>query len=599
MKFYKKIKYIFTKSEFKKIIIIFFGIVIMGLIEIVGVSSIVPFMTVVSTPSMIHENSYLSFVYTFFNISSDNNFILLLGVFVIVVLLLSNIFQALMTWNITNFAHMQKHRLSVKLLQKYLEKPYSFHLTHNSSELGKNVITEVSRAVNGVILQLILALSKLIVIFFLFSLLLFIDSIIALTVTAVLIGAYWLIFRLVKHRLIDIGKETSKANFQVYKATSEALAGIKDIKLHNTERKFISDFCTPSRLLARYNAKNVLIASLPRYFLEVVAFGGIVTIAIFVIFTQTTDDSNSNVIATISLYAMIGYRLMPALQQVYTSITSIKFNMPAFKIMFDNIAEPKSEVASVTNNSPLEFKNMLKIKDLNFAYQESDKLVLKNINLDISHNTTVGFVGTTGSGKTTLIDILLGLLNPTSGSIHIDGFQLNKQNLSAWKNNIGYIPQVIYLMDGTIEDNIAFGVPDDKIDISKVKKAASIASLNEFVATLPNQYKTFIGERGVRLSGGQRQRIGIARALYNLPNILIMDEATSALDGKTERAIMDSIYSLSHERTILIIAHRLTTLKECDVVYMMCDGTIAASGTYQQLMEGNEEFRRLGSVDNL
>ena len=560
----------------------------------VGVASIVPFMAVISTPELIHENSYLSIVFHLFNINDENEFIVLLGVAIIVLLLLSNSSQAFITWKITHFTQKLLHRLQVRLLEQYLAQPYDFYLNRNTSELGKNILNEVSAVISGVVNQALLGLSKIFIVIFIFGLLLYIDPIVAITTTIVLFGSYFIIFRLVKNKLTRIGIKKTTAVFQTFKATNEAMSGIKEIKLRNSEKEFINRFIPPSKELAYCSAEASVIATVPRYLLEVIAFGGIIAITISIISTST--GSSNTVIPMISLYAMAGYRLMPALQLIYGAASNIKYNMPAFNILVNDFNKSTVKISKELEQESIELNDKLEVRGISFTYKNSEYPVIKNLTLAIKHNTTVGLIGVTGAGKTTLIDIILGLLTPETGSIIVDGKEINQSNISAWQKNIGYVPQSIYLTDDTVERNIAFAVAEEEIDRELVSNAAEMANLDKFILTLPDQYETLVGERGVRLSGGQRQRIGIARALYHNPKALVFDEATSSLDGITENIIMDAIHNLSHKKTIIMIAHRLSTVKECDVIHMMKDGEIVDSGTYQQLIAENEDFQSMAKL---
>ena len=595
MKFREKLKVIFTKTELRKLIYIFIGILIMGLFEVVGVSSVVPFIAVVTSPELIHENIYLNTLYSFFGFQSEVNFIVFLGICIISILLLSNSYQAFMTSTITYFSNMQCYRLQVRLLENYLMQRYSFFLTKNTSDLGKNIINEVERATNGFVMPLLLVISKAIITLFLFLLLFFVNPLMAITVTIVLGGAYWIIFKLVRKRLQAIGEATTKEHFTFLKSINETLSAIKDIKLHSSEGEFVKRFKIPSKKLSNYNAQKTIITSLPRYLIEVIAFGGIVGITISLISTNTLGSANT-IMPVLTLYVMAGYRLMPALQQIYSGFATIKFNRPAFETLVRDFSSSTIEKAQQIKHAEIPFKDKLEINQLSFSYENSDVKVLDNANLTILHNSTVGIVGLTGSGKTTLIDLILGLITPESGVISLDGVEINEQNISVWQKNIGYVPQSIYLTDDTIEANIAFAKSRDEINIDKAIKAAKMANLHEFIKSLPDQYKSFVGERGVRLSGGQRQRIAIARALYNDPKVLVLDEATSALDGTTEDAIMDAIQNLSHKKTIIMIAHRLSTVKECDMIHFMGNGKIIDSGTYQHLIVHNEEFKKMARI---
>jgi len=591
MNLWQKINIFFTKSELKKLVFLFVGMLIMALLETIGVTAVVPFIAVVVSPELIHENSYLAQIYNFFSFQSETNFIIFLGVVLITILLLSNSFQAFMVWIITYFTNMQGCRLSVRLLENYLQRPYGFFLIRNSSELGKNVLTEVERVTTGIFMQSLLILSKIVVALFLFLLLLFVNPIIAIILVIFLGGTYSLIFKFVKQRLHHIGGATTEENFKRFKIANEAFSGIKEIKLHSSEQEFVKRFLSPAKKLAIFGSQKILIGSLPRYFLEVIAFGGIVAIIIFLL--ASSNGLDNNIIPVISLYAMVGYRLMPSLQQIYSSLTNLKFNIPAFEYLVKEFSNSNNEKKEEVKQSSMVFREKLQINKLNFKYQGSVTPVLNKLDLIIHHNTTVGVVGSTGSGKTTLIDLILGLHSPESGDISLDGLKINNQNILAWQKNIGYVPQSIYLTDDTILANIAFGTPFDEIDLTQAEKAAKMANIHNFIQTLPVKYDTLVGERGVRLSGGQIQRIGIARALYHDPDVLVLDEATSSLDGLTETSIIEAIRNLLHEKTIILIAHRISTVKDCDTIHLMENGNIIKSGSYEYLMKNSDEFRKI------
>ncbi len=592
MKLLDQIKTLFNKSEAIKLVFIFFGTLIMGLLEVIGVASIAPFIAVVTSPEMINENKYLALAFQFSGADNNQQFIVFLGIAVISLMILSNVTQAFVSWKISSFSEMLHTRLSTKLLEKYLMRPYSFFLTRNTSDLGKNILSEVGRVTNGVIMQFLLLTSKLVISTFMLCLLVAINPMVAISAIIVLGGAYWLIFTLVKGRVYKIGLKATDATFASFKAANEAMSGIKDIKLKGAEEEFVKRFFEPTSLLASVRIQLNLVSSLPRYLLEIIAFGGIILLIIIVILMTQNSD---NFIPIISVYALAGYRLMPALQQIYNSMTSIKYNSHSLENLSFDFKNPITTRVVPENSDSIRFNKKLKVNQISFSYEDSENLVLNKIELSIYPNTKVGIVGETGSGKSTLVDIMLGLIEPDSGFISIDGVEINDQNISLWQNYIGYVPQSIYLTDDTIEANIAFGCTNNDIDLKKVKRAAELANLDEFINTLPEKYKTFVGERGVRLSGGQKQRVVIARALYNDPQVIFMDEATSSLDGITESAIMEAIHNLSNEKTIIMIAHRLSSIREFDVIHFVKDGQIVDSGSFDDLMKKNKEFQRLAN----
>ncbi|RQD76039.1 MAG: ABC transporter ATP-binding protein, partial [Halanaerobium sp. MSAO_Bac5] len=328
-----------------------------------------------------------------------------------------------------------------------------------------------------------------------------------------------------------------------------------------------------------------------------IAFGGIVLLVLYLIIS---GEEASGVVPMVSLFAFAGYRLMPALQRIFKAASSLNFNTAILDRIHEDIFE-KGEFASLDwpeeRPQPLEFNNKIKLKNIKFSYPDDQEVVLKNINLEIKKNTEIGLAGTTGAGKSTLVNVILGLLNPEEGKIEIDGIEINQDNIRNWQQNLGYVPQDIYMCDDTILSNIAFGVPKDEIDMEAVKKATKIANIDNFIEDeLPQGYNTVVGERGVRVSGGQRQRLGLARALYHDPEVLVLDEATSSLDGATQKSVMEAINNVAKVKTMIIIAHRLSTVQNCDCIHMLEDGEIIGSGTYGELVEGNNKFRNLANL---
>jgi ATP-binding cassette subfamily C protein len=367
------------------------------------------------------------------------------------------------------------------------------------------------------------------------------------------------------------------------------------------EPYFFQQYASSSGTFARLNVFASVIGQLPYYIMEAVVFGGLL---LFVVISLHGGENVATIIPLVSLYAFAGKRMMPALQIIYFSVTQIYYSQAILDKVYQDMIEGNllgepilfSSKPTSEEEVAITFQRELSLKDISFAYADNGKNVIDSLSLDIPKGSVIGFVGATGSGKTTLVDILLGLLIPQSGSILVDDIPLNRSNLHAWQRNIGYVPQEIYLSDDTLRKNIAFGVPDKDIDDNRVSRAARMAALDAFVNSLPQRYHTIIGERGVRLSGGQRQRIGLARALYRNPEVLVLDEATSALDGHTEERVLEAIRRASESRTVIMIAHRLNTLKDCDTIYMMEEGRFTASGTYDDLLRENRKFMDMAKV---
>lgn len=592
---YADLKYLFKKKENFQISLLLVGSIIMAFFEVVGVASILPFMSMVLDPDQISSNQVLSFLFNFFNFNDVETFLFYSGVAVLVLLAFSNFFSAFMYWAITYFSKMQGHIISMRLLKHYLSNNYLFFLERNSSDLGKNILSEIDRVVKGVVLQALQAISKAILTIVVLAFLIYINPVIAIMTILSIGGAYLFFYIITRSYLSRIGEKQSIALFNRFRTVDEAMMGIKDIKLKSLERNFIARFRQPSIDNARFSAQGLVIAILPRYLLETVAFGGIISIILILL---SNDVLISEIIPVLSLYAVAGYRLLPAVQNIYSAQSMIKYNHPALMIIINDLKEIEIEEKNELSNEVdqmIKFDKKITVSDIFFKYPKSKKNVIDGISLSILKNTSIGFAGSTGSGKTTLIDVILGLLDPKKGNIIVDDTIVNNQNLLSWQNKISYVPQTIFLIDESISSNIAFGIKREEIDHDRVVKAAQLANLDRFVEDLPEKYDTLVGENGVKLSGGQRQRIGIARALYNEPEVLVLDEATSALDGITENYVMEAIESLSNKLTLIIVAHRITTIENCDMIYFLEEGKIKDYGTYNELISKNSQFKKMAS----
>ena len=413
------------------------------------------------------------------------------------------------------------------------------------------------------------------------TLLIIVDIKLTLIVGFLLLGAYLIIFYSVS-RFLNISGNKRLINNQLrFTTINEAFGAAKEVKLGGLEKSFINRFSNSAQIYAQTHASRMVISALPRYILEAIAFGGIL---LMILYIMSKTGSFNSTLPIVSLYVFAGYRLMPAIQQIYEAFTQLTFIRPSL----DKLCEDLQNLKSFNENKDQEilpFKKSINLRNIHFSYPNTPRITLSELNLSISAKSTVGIVGVTGSGKTTMIDIILGLLEPQKGTLEIDGKVVTKKNIRSWQSSIGYVPQQIFLSDDTIASNIAFGLETEDINQEAVEKASKIANLHEFVINeLPKKYQTKIGERGVRLSGGQRQRIGIARALYHNPQLLILDEATSALDNQTEKAVMDAINNLGKNITIILIAHRLNTIKMCDKNYILENGKIKKEAKFEEIV---------------
>tara|TARA_Y100000389_G_scaffold143669_1_gene141966 strand:+ start:5735 stop:7540 length:1806 start_codon:yes stop_codon:yes gene_type:complete len=590
MQTFEKLLFLLTSRERKSAGLLLIMILVMALLDMIGVASIVPFITVLTNPNLIETNIILNSMFdisAIFGVENNQQFIFALGALVFVLIIVSLSFKALTIYAQVRFVQMLEFSIAKRLVERYLYQPYSWFLSRHSADLGKTILSEVGAIIGNGMSPLIELIAKSTVAFALIALLVIADAKLALIVGLSLGGSYLIIFYFIRHYINQIGEERFKNNRLRFTAVSEAFGAAKEVKVGGLEQTYINNFSNAAKIFARTQASSNVIAQLPRFILEAIAFGGILLIVLYIM-SQTGSFNNS--LPIISLYVFAGYRLMPALQQIYASFTQLTFVGPSIKKLTDDIKSLKP-FNEIHDQGILSLNKTISLKNIYYNYPNTSRTALKNVNINIPVKTTVGLVGSTGSGKTTMVDIILGLLEPQKGTLEVDGKVITKQNARSWQRSIGYVPQHIYLSDDTVAANIAFGVDKKKINQVSVEKASKIAKLHEFVMNeLPKQYQTTIGERGVRLSGGQRQRIGIARALYHNPQILFLDEATSALDNQTEEVVMEAINNLGKNITIILIAHRLNTVKNCDIIFKLDKGQVIGQGTFNELIDNNKNF---------
>jgi ABC-type multidrug transport system fused ATPase/permease subunit len=585
---------LFNDRERWQLAILSVALIVRAGVEMVGVGSIAPFMSVVADPSVVERNDWLRWAYEGLGFTSVTAFLTAMGVAVVAVLAVSNTFSALALWGMMRFSWGTHHRLSNRLLSGYLALPYSFFVERNSASFSKTILAEVQQVIQGVLTPLLNITARSLVVVALVGLLIVLDPMLAVVIVLVLGGAYGGLYVLVKAKQRRLGREAVDANQQRFKITGEAFGGIKDVKVLQREGAFASRFAPASWVFSKAMASNAVIAQLPRYLFETVAFGGIVMIVLYYL---QAGQGLAQILPTISLYAFAGYRLMPELQQLFSGVAAIRFNRAALDDLTAYLDRfgPRRRIA--VDERPLPLTEAVQFEEVTFRYPGADAPALDRASLMFPRNQTIGLVGVSGSGKTTLVDLLLGLYTPEAGRILVDDTPLTEETIGAWRRQVGYVPQHIFLCDDTIAHNVAFGVPPHEVNHKRVEQATRIAHLHDFIQTLRDGYETVVGERGVRLSGGQRQRIGIARALYHDPDVLIMDEATSALDGTTESAVMEAIHQLGGKKTIVLIAHRLSTVRDCDCIFLLNSGRLIATGTFHELVAQNSSFRALAHLE--
>jgi HlyD family secretion protein len=568
-------------------------IILMAFLEIIGVASIIPFMTLVGDIAQIQNNLIISQVYEASGISSETNFLFVLGVGVLLMLFISAIISMYTIWRLSMFANKIGAEIADRLFTHYLKQNWLFHANRSSAQLTKKIAAETERLTNGVLVPMMQMNARIVLSVFM-SLGIFIyDPKVAIIGLVVFAIAYFYLFKVVKVRLQNNGTAISDVNEQRYRLMNEGFGGIKDILLLGRENFFIKSFIKSGKILAYSQGNSQALSLVPRYFMELVAFGSMISLVLYLI---ASHEGNLGVVLPIfSVYALAIFKLLPAFQQIYVSLATVKSNLAAYYSIQKDLEDSKilEEDNTKYKKNYLIPEKYIYLENIVFKYPTKTEIILNQLNLKISANDVVGIVGASGSGKSTLIDILLSLISPESGFLKIDDQIINEENKRDWQNTIGFVSQSIFLSEGSVAENVAFGISPKNINFDQVEQALKLAHLNEFLETLNNGIHTKVGERGVQLSGGQRQRIGIARALYNDAKVLIFDEATSSLDGITEKMIMNAIYEFSGKKTIILIAHRLKTVQKCNTIFFIEKGQVQDQGTYEELIKKNKNFKKM------
>jgi ATP-binding cassette, subfamily B, bacterial PglK len=596
---YRKILDLLTPRERRQFYWLVGLIMFMGILQMLTIASILPLMFVLRRPDVVETSAYLAPIYHGLGFQTHQGFMIALAGGVFAFIILGMVFKVVTSYATYRFTMMRSYTISLRMLNAYLAQPYAWFLTRNSSGLGSAVLGEVQKVVTTALLPAMRLITYLALSVSLTALLIIVRPGVALVAAGLIGGIYAALYISVRKSSNLMGVERHHMNEQRYRIVGEAFGGMKDVKLLNLEPYFSERFRRPAERVAYYDAVNLIVREVPRYIIEGVAFGGLL---VFVLYLLLTGDGDlGSVVPVLSVYAFATIRLFPALQGVYGAIGQMRFAEPTLdKVHEDYLATGAADqkrLGEARKVPEIRLGEWLELRDVHYAYPNADRSALDGLSIAVAAHTSVGLVGGTGAGKTTAVDIMLGLLDPQAGALVIDGVPLTRATLPGWQRSIGYVPQHIFLTDDTIAANIAFGQKGKNIDMAAVEQAARIAELHDFVlAELPQGYATKVGERGVRLSGGQRQRIGIARALYHDPDVLILDEATSALDNLTEKAVMDAVNNLGHAKTIVMIAHRLSTVRNCDAIFMLEQGRVVASGTYDDLIATNRQFRALAGA---
>ncbi len=559
----KKLNYILTKRDKQYLLFLLFFSIIVSLIEVVGVGVIMPFISVATDFDNIFNTKYLKVIYEFFNFSSPIKFVLVFGIGLIIFYIFRSLLNVFYFYLLNRFSQSRYSILAYRLFENYIGMHYIDFINRNSSHLIKTLINEASNLVK-LIANVLFMMSEVFVLIFIYSMLLYVNFKMTILLTLFLLANIWILKKVVSKRIKKAGIIRNEMQEKFYEIINSSFGNFKIIKLKGNDKEILNRFNKASFGFANANITNQTLAQVPRLFLEAIGFSLIALIVIYLVLKYQADIKGA--LPILSMFVLGLYRLMPSVNRIYSAYNEILFYSKSLEITHNDLIYEPEELG----DEKIEFKKEIKLKDVSFAYDK--KYVLKDINLEIKKGEKVGIIGESGSGKSTLVDLIIGLYRPKSGKIYIDENELNEKNLKSWRKKIGYIPQSIYLIDGNIAENVAFG---EEIDEKRVKEVLKMANILDFLESHHEGIHTKVGENGVKLSGGQKQRVAIARALYNNPEILILDEATSALDNETEAKIMDEIYKVGKDKTMIIIAHRISTLDRCNKIIELKSGKIS------------------------
>ncbi|MBF0238668.1 MAG: ABC transporter ATP-binding protein [SAR324 cluster bacterium] len=559
--------------------------------EMVGVSALYPFFSMLSKPDLIQEQKTLQALYDWGNFVSTQQFVFFFGVGALGVFIAINILGYVKNVFIARFAFRQSAKISVKLLRNYLEHPYLYFLTHDIGEISKNIMVQSDAVAHGVLYSWIIIVSEFMVLFLITSIIIRENAVIGVILFGVFLLLLLVVYRLVKNILYKAGEETDAANGRRFSYCLEVFGSIKEIKVSQQESFFADQFSPIAMRHAQAFTKANIIQLFPPAFMQLLTISGLMTLTLFFIYEQTQFNT---ILSTLSLYAIAGYRMMPSFSKVANAISVIRQHGPIVKNVLNVLTQTPKVSLNREQINPISFNDVIKLNNLCLSYPGSNSNVFDNLNIIFKKNRLTALVGRSGAGKTSLVDVLTGLIPLQNGQILVDHAELSDDSrFNMWRRLIAYIPQSIFLMNRSIASNIAFGVHSEDIDWKKMKKVIEQAHLESFIQDLPDGWNTNVGERGNRLSGGQIQRIGIARALYRDPEVIIMDESTSALDGITEQQIIQTLQELKKQKTIIVIAHRNTTVRYSDYIVLMDKGNAVDAGTYEELVNRNPYFASL------
>lgn len=593
-------------SERKESIALVLVVVAAAVFNVLMVGSVWPFLEVIGDPSVIFENEYYEWIYKYLNFSSDSEFIFFVGACSFCVIITSTFFQVYRVYVVSNFSLMKSHSLSLRLFRFYMGMPYEYHTVNSSSALETNLLSETQHVVQQLYRPAANILASLTSVCGILFLLLFIDFYVSLAVFSLFGSFYFMVIFVTKKEVKNLGRTRHYENNKCFNIVSEALSGMKSVKANTLEEYYISKFNSSAKRMAQSQVKAQVYGEAPNFLLQGITFGGMIVFTLILVdLERLASGGLTEAIPLLGVFAFAGQRLIPELQRIFQGYTQFQYANESANKLASALDKGRGQEDQLQDIDPKSrnlqsqpINTAIRFLDLSYRYPSSDKDTLKKINLDIPVGTKVGIVGTTGAGKTTFVDVLLGLLSPTEGSIEIGDLTLNESSRNWWLGCCSYLPQDVFLIDDTVKANIVFG-QEGQVDEDKLSRVVETANLEDFLVGRGNGIDSIVGENGVQLSGGQRQRIALARALYKDSKVIILDEATSALDNETEKNVLDRLYANIDDVTVFIVAHRLTSIKDCDFILVFNEGELVGKGSWYELTNSNPWFKRLVSEKSL
>ncbi|MEM7721272.1 MAG: ABC transporter ATP-binding protein [Pseudomonadota bacterium] len=589
---YRKLLSLLTPGLRRQFWVVLLVTTLSAILDLIGVAMIIPFLAVLAEPQIVTENAWLAWGYDLVGAESTFGFLQVLGVATFLFVLLGIVLRAGSFYLANIYARKVNLHFGMTRFVGHLAQSYEWYLTQHPSEISKSVLQEINEIIIGTVVTCLRIVPSAAQIAITSAFLLLVEPVATIVIAAVFGASFFVVDLVVRRRLISMGADRMKANRERHQVVGEAVRGIRETKMMALEDGYLRRFEDPSRRLARHQTGVLLIGEMPRYALELITFGGMLAFTLWLLWVR--QGALGEIVPLLGAFAFAALKLMPALQLLFRDIAALRYSRTSLEALEADIRNAPARSTQIEGDFALPARSSIELRDVGYTYPGSDRgRAIEDISLRIDAGSTVGIMGSTGSGKSTLVDLLMGLISPSCGQLLIGGTLLTSENRAAWRRMVGFVPQTINLIDAGVAENIARAAAPGEIDMDRVRKAAELARVSDFVDTLPAGYRTLVGEAGVKLSGGQRQRIGIARALYDDRPVLVFDEATSALDALTEREVMESIQSLAGQRTVILVSHRLATLARCDTIFVMRDGRISATGNFDELRRDNQDVQSM------